>query len=146
MDGNVSCTYYRGRFFPVHHNLWMAWDKSWMVLRELLSVAVSISCLSAFFCKVREEREQKMLTCIFKQRVMDDWLTLANAVVMALNLETIWLLRQVFPGSRICRYSRTSLAYCSCVSRISTGNINTDYLSAFLSDGSWQELNTALYT
>ena len=63
MNGNVYLVRIVGFFwlFFLHHNLWMAWDKSWMVLRELLSVAVSISCLSAFFCKVvsRQHHEQK---------------------------------------------------------------------------------------
>ena len=61
MNGNVFLVRIVSSFGFFHHNLWMAWDKSWMVLRELLSVAVSISCLSAFFCKVvsRQHHEQK---------------------------------------------------------------------------------------
>ena len=128
MNGNVFLVRIVSSFGFFHHNLWMAWDKSWMVLRELLSVAVSISCLSAFFCKKAWAKN-----CIFS-RWMDPGrsskiLTLTNAVVMALNLWTIWLLRQVFPGSRICRYKRTSLAYSSCFSRISTENTEYRYVS-----------------
>lgn len=49
-------------------------------------------------------------------------LTLANAVVMALILTTIWLLRQVLPGSKTCRYWRTSLAKPSWISNSSAEN------------------------
>ena len=46
-------------------------------------------------------------------------LTFANAVVIALSFATIWLFLQVLPGSKTCRYKRTSLAKPSWISKSS---------------------------
>lgn len=56
-------------------------------------------------------------------------LTFANAVVIALSFATIWLFLQVLPGSKTCRYKRTSLAKPSWISKSSATKKNIQWIS-----------------
>ena len=70
-------------------------------------------------------------------------LTWAKAVVIAPRREIIWHFLHVFPGSKICKYSRTSWAYFSCNSRISAKmqnkiHMNSEYMSYI--DCNWAKI------